>query len=252
MHPVVLSMIDAIGLRARIEQVADRIAGQGNVVLAPNVLTGAGGRRCPRQTPKRRATTEGALAVRSSAHCRARQSPRTAPTMGMTVRSAHRRPAPRRIETTAQTRTRRPIRRSRTTSLEATCSAVPWCATYRTTGIPARPQRSVTPAPTASARGCRPAKAPWRSHPPDHRRRPVPGQARRHLDARTPDPGDAPASCSRDPSWRARRSSWRTASTCELTADLALPTQSRAAVTTLGSVPAPGDPHPMRAARAWV
>jgi carboxymethylenebutenolidase len=37
-HPVVLFMIDAIGLRAQIEGMADRIAAQGYVVLAPNVF----------------------------------------------------------------------------------------------------------------------------------------------------------------------------------------------------------------------
>src|SRR5579871_459471 len=37
-HPGVLLMIDAIGLRPRIEEMADRIAAQGYVVLAPNVF----------------------------------------------------------------------------------------------------------------------------------------------------------------------------------------------------------------------
>ena len=37
-HPAVLLMIDAIGLRPRIEEMADRIASQGYVVLAPNVF----------------------------------------------------------------------------------------------------------------------------------------------------------------------------------------------------------------------
>ena len=41
-YPGVLFVIDAIGLRPRIEQMADRIAGQGYVVLAPNVLYRAG------------------------------------------------------------------------------------------------------------------------------------------------------------------------------------------------------------------
>jgi carboxymethylenebutenolidase len=41
-HPGVLFMIDAIGLRPRIEEMADRIAGQGYVVLAPNVFYRAG------------------------------------------------------------------------------------------------------------------------------------------------------------------------------------------------------------------
>jgi carboxymethylenebutenolidase len=36
-HPGVLLMIDAIGLRDRIKEMADRIAAQGYVVLAPNV-----------------------------------------------------------------------------------------------------------------------------------------------------------------------------------------------------------------------
>jgi hypothetical protein len=37
-HPAVLLMIDAIGLRPRIEEMADRIARGGYVVLAPNVF----------------------------------------------------------------------------------------------------------------------------------------------------------------------------------------------------------------------
>jgi carboxymethylenebutenolidase len=37
-HPGVLFLIDAIGLRPRIEEMADRIAAQGYVVLAPNVF----------------------------------------------------------------------------------------------------------------------------------------------------------------------------------------------------------------------
>jgi carboxymethylenebutenolidase len=41
-HPGVLFMIDAIGLRPRIEEMADRIAEQGYVVLAPNVFYRAG------------------------------------------------------------------------------------------------------------------------------------------------------------------------------------------------------------------
>jgi carboxymethylenebutenolidase len=41
-HPGVLFMIDAIGLRAQIEEMADRIAGQGYVVLAPNLFYRAG------------------------------------------------------------------------------------------------------------------------------------------------------------------------------------------------------------------
>ena len=41
-HPGVLLMIDAIGLRPRIEEMADRIAAQGYVVLAPNVFYRAG------------------------------------------------------------------------------------------------------------------------------------------------------------------------------------------------------------------
>ena len=41
-RPGVLFMIDAIGLRPRIEQMADRIAAQGYVVLAPNVFYRAG------------------------------------------------------------------------------------------------------------------------------------------------------------------------------------------------------------------
>jgi carboxymethylenebutenolidase len=41
-HPAVLLMIDAIGLRPRIEEMADRIAAQGYTVLAPNVFYRAG------------------------------------------------------------------------------------------------------------------------------------------------------------------------------------------------------------------
>jgi carboxymethylenebutenolidase len=41
-HPAVLLMIDAIGLRPRIEEMADRIAHDGYVVLAPNVFYRAG------------------------------------------------------------------------------------------------------------------------------------------------------------------------------------------------------------------
>jgi carboxymethylenebutenolidase len=41
-HPGVLFLIDAFGLRARIEEMADRIAARGFVVLAPNVLYRAG------------------------------------------------------------------------------------------------------------------------------------------------------------------------------------------------------------------
>jgi carboxymethylenebutenolidase len=41
-HPGVLFVIDAFGLRPRIEEMADRIAGQGFVVLAPNALYRAG------------------------------------------------------------------------------------------------------------------------------------------------------------------------------------------------------------------
>lgn len=41
-HPGVLFGIDAIGLRPRIEEMADRIAGHGYVVLAPNVFYRAG------------------------------------------------------------------------------------------------------------------------------------------------------------------------------------------------------------------
>ncbi len=41
-HPGVLFLIDAIGLRPRIEEMADRIAERGYVVLAPNVFYRAG------------------------------------------------------------------------------------------------------------------------------------------------------------------------------------------------------------------
>lgn len=41
-HPGVLFMIDAIGLRPRIQEMADRIAAEGYVVLAPNVFYRAG------------------------------------------------------------------------------------------------------------------------------------------------------------------------------------------------------------------
>jgi carboxymethylenebutenolidase len=41
-HPGVLFLIDAIGLRPRIEQMADRIAARGYVVLAPNLFYRAG------------------------------------------------------------------------------------------------------------------------------------------------------------------------------------------------------------------
>jgi carboxymethylenebutenolidase len=41
-HPAVLFVMDALGLRPRIEQMADRIAAQGYVVLAPNVFYRAG------------------------------------------------------------------------------------------------------------------------------------------------------------------------------------------------------------------
>lgn len=41
-HPAVLLIVDAFGLRPQIEQMADRIAEQGYVVLAPNVFYRAG------------------------------------------------------------------------------------------------------------------------------------------------------------------------------------------------------------------
>jgi carboxymethylenebutenolidase len=41
-YPGVLLVVDAIGLRPRIEEMADRIAGRGYVVLAPNALYRAG------------------------------------------------------------------------------------------------------------------------------------------------------------------------------------------------------------------
>ncbi len=37
-HPAVLFVVDAIGMRPRIEEMADRIASQGYVVLAPNIF----------------------------------------------------------------------------------------------------------------------------------------------------------------------------------------------------------------------
>ncbi len=42
-HPGVLFLMDAFGLRPRIEEMVDRIAARGFVVLAPNVLYRAGG-----------------------------------------------------------------------------------------------------------------------------------------------------------------------------------------------------------------
>lgn len=41
-HPAVLLFVDAFGLRSRIEEMADRIAAEGFVVLAPNVFYRAG------------------------------------------------------------------------------------------------------------------------------------------------------------------------------------------------------------------
>ena len=41
-HPAVLFVMDAYGLRPQIERMADRIADQGYVVLAPNVFYRAG------------------------------------------------------------------------------------------------------------------------------------------------------------------------------------------------------------------
>src|SRR3954454_11844763 len=41
-HPGVLFLMDAYGLRPRIEEMADRIAARGYAVLAPNVLYRAG------------------------------------------------------------------------------------------------------------------------------------------------------------------------------------------------------------------
>jgi carboxymethylenebutenolidase len=49
-HPGVMFMIDAIGLRPRIEEMADRIAAEGYVVLAPNVFY-RGGRAPLWETP---------------------------------------------------------------------------------------------------------------------------------------------------------------------------------------------------------
>ena len=41
-HPAVLFVMDAYGLRPQIEQMADRIAAAGHVVLAPNVFYRSG------------------------------------------------------------------------------------------------------------------------------------------------------------------------------------------------------------------
>jgi dienelactone hydrolase len=49
-HPGVLFMMDGIGLRPRIEEMADRIAAEGYVVLAPNVFY-RGGRAPLWETP---------------------------------------------------------------------------------------------------------------------------------------------------------------------------------------------------------
>jgi carboxymethylenebutenolidase len=49
-HPGVLLLMDAIGLRARIKEMADRIAAQGYVVLAPNLFY-RGGRAPLWETP---------------------------------------------------------------------------------------------------------------------------------------------------------------------------------------------------------
>lgn len=42
-HPGVLVLMDAIGLRPRIEEMADRVAAAGYVVLAPNLVFSAPG-----------------------------------------------------------------------------------------------------------------------------------------------------------------------------------------------------------------
>ena len=70
-HPGVLLMIDAIGLRPRIEEMADRIAAQGYVVLAPNVFYRAG--RAPLWDPPNLSDPEsGPRSCRRSARSSAR------------------------------------------------------------------------------------------------------------------------------------------------------------------------------------
>jgi len=64
-HPGVLLVMDAFGLRRRIEEMADRISGRGYAVLAPNVFYRAG--RAPvLPFPD---MSQGALAPSSSRPC---------------------------------------------------------------------------------------------------------------------------------------------------------------------------------------
>ena len=70
-HPGVLLMIDAIGLRPRIEEMADRIAAQGYVVLAPTCSTGLDAHPCGIR-PTSAIPNRGPLSCRRSARSSAR------------------------------------------------------------------------------------------------------------------------------------------------------------------------------------